>query len=132
MSDTPINPMKQHGAFSWNELMTTDIDGAKAFYSELFNWELEESQGDMPYTMGIVKGQQVAGLMQNPPEAAGMPATWGGYVTVDDVEASAKQAVSLGAKVLMDARDIPNVGRFCIISDAQGAMLSLITYFDQG
>lgn len=130
MSDTPINPMKQHGAFSWNELMTTDIDGAKSFYSALFNWELEEIQSDMPYTMATVDGQQVAGLMQNPPEANGMPANWGGYVTVDNVEASAKLAVSLGGKVLMEARDIPNVGRFCVICDPQGAMLSLITYFD--
>ena len=131
MSDSPINPMKQHGAFSWNELMTTDIDGAKTFYTALFNWKLEESPGDMPYTMGTVNGQQVSGMMQNPPEADGMPAMWGGYVTVDDVEASADKAVSLGGKILLDARDIPNVGRFCVISDPQGAMLSLITYFDQ-
>lgn len=131
MSDTAINPMKQHGAFSWNELMTTDIDGAKTFYSALFDWQLEEMQGEMPYTMATVNGQQVSGMMQNPPEAGGMPAMWGGYVTVDDVDASARQAESLGGKVLMDSRDIPNVGRFCIISDPQGAMLSLITYFEQ-
>ena len=41
MSDTTINPMKQHGAFSWNELMTTDINAAKSFYKEMFNWQLE-------------------------------------------------------------------------------------------
>jgi len=56
---------------------------------------------------------------------------WGGYVTVDDVEVSAKQAEALGGKILLEARDIPNVGRFCVISDPQGAALSLITYFDQ-
>lgn len=131
MSDSHINVMKQHGAFSWNELMTTDIDGAKSFYKEMFKWQLEEMQSEMPYTMATIGGQQVAGMMQNPPEAAGMPAMWGGYITVDDVDASAKQAESLGGKVLMDPRDIPNVGRFCVIADPQGAMLSLITYFDQ-
>jgi len=56
---------------------------------------------------------------------------WGGYVTVDDVDASAKQAVTLGGKILLEARDIPNVGRFCVIADPQGATLSLITYFEQ-
>ena len=85
----------------------------------------------MPYTMAKVEGQDVAGLMPIPPEAAGMPAMWGGYITVDDVEASAKQAVELGGKILLEARDIPNVGRFCVISDPQGATLSLITYSDQ-
>ncbi len=131
MSDTTINPMKQHGAFSWNELMTTDIKGAKSFYKAMFNWQLNEVEGDMPYTMAKVEGQDVAGLMPIPPEAAGMPAMWGGYITVDDVEASAKQAVELGGKILLEARDIPNVGRFCVISDPQGATLSLITYSDQ-
>lgn len=55
----------------------------------------------------------------------------GGYVTVDDVDASAKQAEALGGKVLIEPRDIPNVGRFCVISDPQGATLSIITYFEQ-
>jgi predicted enzyme related to lactoylglutathione lyase len=125
------NPMKQHGAFSWNELMTTDIDGAKSFYSEMFNWELEDMNKDMPYTMAKVDGQEAAGLMPMPPEAGKMPPMWGGYVTVDDVAASAKQAEALGGKVLMEPRDIPEVGRFCVISDPQGATLSLITYFNQ-
>jgi predicted enzyme related to lactoylglutathione lyase len=126
-----INPMKQHGAFSWNELLTTDLKGAKSFYGEMFNWELEDSNNEMPYTLVKVDGQQIAGMMATPPEAVGMPAMWGGYVTVDDVEASAKQAVALGGKILMEARDIPEVGRFCVIADPQGAMITIITYFDK-
>ena len=125
------NPMKQHGAFSWNELMTSDIDGAKSFYTKMFNWELEEFNNEMPYTMAKANGQEIAGMMSMPPEAGAMPPMWGGYVTVDDVEASAKQAEELGGKVLMEPRDIPDVGRFCVISDPQGATLSLITYFDK-
>ncbi|MEE9447497.1 MAG: VOC family protein [Arenicellales bacterium] len=124
------NPMKQHGAFSWNELMTSDIDGAKSFYNKMFNWTLEDVKGDMAYTMAKADDQEVAGLMSIPPEAAGMPPMWGGYITVNDVEASAKQAVDLGGKILLEARDIPEVGRFCVISDPQGASLSLITYFE--
>lgn len=130
MSDTPINPMKQHGAFSWNELMSTDVESAMPFYSKMFNWTIKPTDSEMPYFMATINDQDVAGLMQNPPEAKGMPAMWGGYVTVDDADASAKLAVSLGGKILLAPRDIPAVGRFCIISDPQGAMLSLITYFD--
>ena len=125
------NPMKQHGAFSWNELMTTDIDGAKKFYTAMFNWQLEDMNDGMPYTLAKINGQESAGMMAMPPEAGEMPPMWGGYVTVDDVEASAKQAEELGGKILMEARDIPNVGRFCVISDPQGATLTIITYFDQ-
>ncbi len=131
MTKSPINPMKRHGAFSWNELMTTDIEGAKSFYNQLLDWKLEPSPMDMPYTIASVDGQQVAGLMTTPPEAAGMPAHWGGFVTVDNVDSSAKQAEFLGGKILLEPRDIPNLGRFCVIADPQGAPLSLITYFDQ-
>ena len=52
------NPMKQHGAFSWNELMTTDIDGAKSFYSEMFNWQLEDFDNEMPYTVAKIDDQE--------------------------------------------------------------------------
>lgn len=126
------NPMKQHGAFSWNELMTNDISGAKSFYGQMFNWQLEDINASMPYTMVKIDEKEVAGMMSMPPEAGGMPPMWGGYVTVDDVEASAKQAVNLGGKILLEPRDIPEVGRFCVICDPQGATLSLITYFDKG
>ncbi len=125
------NPMKQHGAFSWNELLTTDIEGAKAFYSQMFNWQLDDINNEMPYTLAKIDGKEIAGMMSTPPEAKGMPPMWGGYVTVDDVEASAKQAEDLGGKILMEARDIPEVGRFCVIADPQGAMLTIITYFNQ-
>ncbi|MFT6103147.1 MAG: putative enzyme related to lactoylglutathione lyase [Granulosicoccus sp.] len=132
MSDTPtkqlINPMKQHGAFSWNELMSTDVEGAKPFYSEMFNWEIVQADSEMPYFMAKVNGQEISGLMQTPPEASGMPSMWGGYVTVDNADASAKQVELLGGKVIMAPRDIPNVGRFCGISDPQGAILSSINY----
>jgi predicted enzyme related to lactoylglutathione lyase len=49
-------------------------------------------------------------------------------VTVDDVDATARTALQLGGKVLMGPQDIPNVGRFCVIQDPQGAVISAITY----
>lgn len=121
--------MKQHGAFSWNELMTSDVSGAKAFYGELFGWTLHDEQTpNMVYTMAKVGDTDVAGMMVIPPEAEGMPPTWGAYVTVDDVDQQIKRAESLGGKVVMPPRDIPDVGRFAVISDPQGAMLTMITY----
>ena len=54
----------------------------------------------------------------------------GVYVTVDDVDATAKKAEALGAKIVMPLTDIPNVGRMCISQDPQGAAISIITYVD--
>lgn len=123
------DPLKQHGAFSWNELMTSDVDAAKTFYGQLFGWTLEDMNIDgMGYIMAKAGDKEVAGIMGMPPEVGNMPPAWGAYVTVDDVEASARQAEILGGKILMEPQDIPDVGRFCVICDPQGATISLITY----
>lgn len=119
----------QHGAFSWNELMTADVAAAKAFYTKLFGWAIE----DMPMpgmTYAVIKAgnKEVGGIMPMPKEAQGAPTMWGAYVTVDDVDLTAKTAAQLGAKLLVPPSDIPTVGRFCVIQDPQGAVISAITY----
>jgi predicted enzyme related to lactoylglutathione lyase len=122
---------KTHGAFSWSELMTSDPQAALAFYGPLFGWKVDV----MPMGEGeyhVVKAGDVAvgGVMRLPAEAAagGMPPTWGCYVTVDDVDATCRQATALGGQVVMGPQDIPNVGRFAVIQDPQGAVVNVITY----
>ena len=124
-----MDAFKQHGAFSWSELMTTDVDAAKKFYAELLGWELEEmNMGEMNYNVVKAGGEGIGGIMAIPPQAAGAPPNWGTYVTVDDVDATVKKAEGLGAKVIVPLMDIPEVGRLCTIQDPQGAMISFITY----
>jgi len=122
--------MKLHGAFSWNELMTNDVAGAKAFYSDLLGWNLADMESSCgAYTMAKAGDAEVAGIMAIPKEATGMPPNWGAYVTVDDVDAMQSRVESLSGKVLAPPQDIPEVGRFMVIQDPQGAALMLITYF---
>ena len=119
--------MLRHGAFSWCELMTTDVEAAKRFYTELLGWTTEEVP-DMSYTIVKTGGTGVGGIMAVPPQAAGAPPQWGTYVTVDDVDATACKAQELGAKTIVPLTDIPNVGRFYTFRDPQGAVISIITY----
>jgi len=120
---------KLHGAFSWCELLTTDVAQAKNFYSKLFGWTLEPASiPGTDYTLVKYGGEQMGGMMNIPPAAKGMPPCWGVYVTVDDVDATAKLAVEMGGKVCMPPQDIPQVGRFCVLQDPQGAMINVITY----
>lgn len=120
---------KQHGAFSWCELMTTDVAAAKAFYTQLFGWETEDMvMPEMTYTVVKAGGAGVGGIMAQPAQAQGMPPMWGAYVTVDDVDATARMAEQLGGKLLVPPQDIPDVGRFCVIQDPQGAVINAITY----
>jgi uncharacterized protein len=119
----------RHGAFSWCELMTTDAAAAKAFYGKLFGWEMEDmAMPEMTYTVVKVGGNMIGGIMAIPPKAQGMPPMWGAYVTVDNVDLTARTAQELGGKLLVPPQDIPDVGRFCVIQDPQGATINAITY----
>lgn len=123
------NKYTLHGAFSWCELLTTDVAEAKRFYSTLFGWTLEPApMPGMEYTLVKYGGEQMGGIMSLPPGCEGMPPSWGVYVTVDDVDATAKLAVEMGGKVLVPPQDIPQVGRFCVLQDPQGATIKAITY----
>jgi predicted enzyme related to lactoylglutathione lyase len=121
--------LMKHGAFSWFELMTTDVEAAKSFYSQLLGWTTKDMpMGDMNYTVTSVEGEDVGGIMPMPPDAGEMPPSWGIYITVNDVDATVSKAKELGGKILVEPRDIPEVGRFCVIQDPQGAWFSAITY----
>jgi uncharacterized protein len=124
-----INPFQQHGAFSWCELMTTDLKAAEEFYVNLFGWTMTDGPVEgMEYRVMSAGGQAIGGMMSLPPDMHQMPPHWGTTVTVEDVEATIKTAEKLGGKVLMQPQDIPTVGRFSIIQDPQGAVITLMTY----
>ena len=120
----------KHGMFSWFELQTADIPGAKKFYKALFGWKTTTmNMPGMKYTAISIGTEQVAGMMSLPPQGKKMmPPQWGVYITVDDVDATAKKAAKLGGKVVVPPQDIPGVGRFSVLLDPQGAMVSVITY----
>ena len=95
---------QRHGAFSWCELMTTDVDAARRFYTELLGWTTEEvsmsgMMAGMTYSVVQAGGTAIGGIMPMPPQAAGAPPHWGIYVTVQDVDATARHAEALGAKM---------------------------------
>jgi predicted enzyme related to lactoylglutathione lyase len=115
------------GAFAWNELLTRDIEGAKAFYRDVFGWEGETTEfGEGTYTMFKRDGETVAGAMQMddsfPPE---VPPHWGVYFATADTDATAAKAKELGAEVYFGPTDSP-AGRLAGIADPQGARFSVV------
>jgi predicted enzyme related to lactoylglutathione lyase len=114
------------GRFVWHELLTTDTAAAAAFYQKVVSWRSQPS--NMPgYTIFMAGGVQVGGLMALPADTAGTPAHWLMYVGTPDVDATVSQAQSLGARVCKAATDIPNVGRFAVLADPQGATFAVFT-----
>ena len=114
-------------SLTWNELMTPDIEAAKAFYAGLFGWKGDTMQmgGDgPPYTLWMLGEGGVGGAM--PPPMEGMPAFWGVYFAVADCDATVAKAKELGASVLNGPMDVPEVGRMAALMDPQGAAFSVI------
>lgn len=106
------------------ELNTTDVDKAKSFYGELFDWALETPPvGADHYTMIDVGEGTGGGLTKHP--NTGAASTWLAYVLVDDVHAATAKAKSLGATILKDVTEVPGMGSLSVFSDPTGAVLGL-------
>ena len=127
--------MPKHGEFCWNALGTTNFESCKTFYSELLGWQFKQDEsmadcdaGGMIYNEFSLDGEkQFGGMYQMGKEFGDTPSHWLAYVAVDDVDSSAAKVVELGGSVRVPPTDIPNTGRFCIVTDPSGATISLIT-----
>ncbi|MHC4972964.1 MAG: VOC family protein [Planctomycetota bacterium] len=116
--------MSEQGRVVWHDLMTTDIDRASEFYSELFGWQLTDvDMGSGTYRM-IRSGETEIGGFEPLKEAQGAASHWLAYVTVDDVDAAAKRAQAQGGETLVPTTPIPNIGAFAVIRDQEGARIS--------
>jgi uncharacterized protein len=113
-----------NGTFCWIDLGTTDVPGAKAFYSGLFGWEMEDvPAGDSDtYTICRLRGRDVAGMHQHSPDEG---TGWSSYISVDDVDDTTRSARALGATILMEPFEIPGAARMSLIRDPAGAEVSL-------
>lgn len=114
-----------HGSWLWYELITTDADGASAFYGDLIGWQARPAgQEGMDYRLFAMNGEDVGGFMAMPGNP--MPPCWLGYVSVDDVDATAALIRQHGGAVHMGPQDIPGVGRFAFCADPDGAMFYIM------
>jgi len=121
------------GAFVWYDHVTSDVDAAKAYYTETIGWGTKAWDGPMPYTMFTVGETPVAGLMQMPDEMPeGVPPHWLGYVEVGDLGDAVAKVKALGGQVRHEPTDIPGIGAFAVIADPQGAALALFSSADEG
>jgi uncharacterized protein len=124
-----------HGRFAWYELITTDVEAAKAFYTRVMGWGvLNASLPGGAYTLFTAGNDLVGGLMHLPEDASKASATpsWLGYVGVDDVDAAADRVENLGGAVHVPPTDIPDISRFAIFTDPQAARLAAIKRLNHG
>jgi predicted enzyme related to lactoylglutathione lyase len=121
-----VGVKNENNSLCWNELLTTDTERAKAFYTKLFGWKSKTDGGETPYTEWINGEDHIGGMMQIQPFMGPIPPNWGIYIAVDDCDAKVAQATALGARPYVPPTDIPNVGRFAVLADPQGAVFNII------
>lgn len=113
------------GRFVWHDLMTTDAPAARAFYTGLFGWTVDELNMGHFTVLVLKNGERRIGTIMPEP---GIPSShWMPYVAVASVDETCKRVVELGGSVCMGGMDVPKLGRFAIVHDAQGGMFSLLT-----
>jgi uncharacterized protein len=118
--------MTTQNSFVWHELLTRDVAAAKDFYAKVIGWSMQ----DMPmfggsYTNLTAGSVAIGGIMALPPGAEAMKPFWAPYIEVADVDAAAVKLQAAGGSIHRQPQDIPNVGRFAVVADPQGAMFNL-------
>jgi len=120
--------LREPGALCWTELITSDTRAAEKFYTQLFGWGAKtgtDAGSTPPYTEFSVGSTAGAGMMAAQPEWGKVPPHWTPYFQVDNVDTTAQQASAAGGTVMMPPMDLPNVGRFAMLQDPQGAVFAI-------
>ena len=124
-----IADQSHHGAPSWYETYTPDVEAGKKFYTELFGWTAQTMpMPGMDYTVFYNGDKMIAGMMQPHASMKDMPPHWATYFTVKDTDETAKKAAELGGMVVVPPTDIPTVGRFSAIVSPHGVGFLVIKY----
>jgi hypothetical protein len=122
--------MAAHGSFTWNELMTRDVETAKRFYAACLGWHYEAwpmAEGGTYWVAHNADGP-VGGIMDMSGEAfADLLPHWFAYIRVDDVDRRVAAAEASGGKLVRPLFDVPEVGRIGIVQDPSGALVGWMT-----
>lgn len=106
------------------EIPAADLQEAGKFYQELFGWEVEHIP-EMNYATWSSGPGEGGGF--NPLSHDVKPNEVMIYVNSEDIEADLKKAASLGASVIQEKMEIPNVGWFGVFKDLTGNSIALYT-----
>ena len=102
------------GTPCWVDLGVTDIPKAKAFYSALFGWEIQDGPPEAGgYSMCEIGGQHVAGIGSSQGD---MPIFWTTYLASADADKTAEAIKAAGGQVLMEPFDVMDAGRMFMAS----------------
>ncbi|MGH9029735.1 MAG: VOC family protein [Acidimicrobiales bacterium] len=113
------------GSPCWVDLWTSDVEGSRSFYGELFGWEAKEPAAEFGgYFMFARDGVDIAGGMGDMGDA---PAdnTWRVYLTSDNATKTAEAATAEGAQVVLPPMPVADLGVQSVLVDPTGATVGI-------
>jgi predicted enzyme related to lactoylglutathione lyase len=125
ISAVPSNEI-HNGKLVWVDLLTTDVRKAETFYTSVFGWQ-SNIASDETYVELSHDGRVISSIVQyEGDDARDGDARWLVSISVPDVDAVVAKVAANGGEVLEAATDLPERGRYSVISDSQGAVLMLL------
>ena len=115
------------GTIGWTDLTGSNAEEIQKFYSAVVGWKPDpvDMGGYNDFTMNApATNDGIAGICHARGGNAGLPAQWIVYITVENVDDSAKRCQELGGKILTGPKGAGG-GRYCIIQDPAGAVAAL-------
>lgn len=114
-----MSTSSDRGLFVWHDVGTNDLQAGEAFYGKVAGWKVEDWNQNPSYKLFVARREQKAGLYltNETPNTLTPPPSWLSYIGTPDVDATVRQAVELGGKVLVSAYNVPSVGRMAHLQD---------------
>jgi predicted enzyme related to lactoylglutathione lyase len=113
------------GAPCWVDLWTSDVEGSRRFYSDLFGWEALEPNADFGgYFMFTRAGRPIAGGMGSMGDMEANN-SWTIYFATDDITKSIELAQAAGATIVVPAMAVADLGTQAVLVDTTGASVGL-------
>lgn len=114
------------GTPCWIDCQVDDPAKERAFYAELFGWEIQDGGSDAGgYLMASKGGAAAAGIGPRPEAFAAMPSVWTTYFAVDDADASAEAVQRAGGQLVVPTFDVMEFGRMFVATDPGGAVFAV-------
>jgi uncharacterized protein len=110
-----------NGTPCWIDLMVTDPEAAKEFYSALFGWDIQDGPPEAGgYAMCMMNGRPVTAISPKAKENP-FPNAWSTYLASDHLDATVAKAKEAGGKFMMEPMDVMTAGRLAFGMDPTGA-----------
>ena len=103
------------------EIPTLNHEESAKFYHELFGWKTEHFP-EMHYTTWEADEHPGGGFSEG-----SQPGEILIHVNSDDIQTDLKKAQSLGATIVREKTEIPNIGWWGVFKDPTGNMIALYT-----